>query len=304
MAIDVPANASPTTLPKAVKLRSSKRSQQESRWMTGVWNTVALGFAVVLGFPIYWMLLTTVKSNQDLLSQNPTFWPSHFDFSSYNEIFHDPNFLPDLGNTALITVGAVLAGLAVGFLAAIAVARFRFRGRNFFIVTMLVVQMVPLLALVIPMFLILRSAGLYNQLFGVMLAYLVFTIPYVVWTLRSFIVNIPRDLDEAAMVDGCTRWGAFFRVVLPLTVPGLVTTGIYCWIQAWNEFTIANTLLSSNDKQTSMVWLTSFAASPTRAADYGGQMAAALLVSLPVIILFVIFQKRVASGLTAGAVKG
>jgi N,N'-diacetylchitobiose transport system permease protein len=305
MAIDTP-KAPAAALPKAKvrKSRGSERAPHQNRWMTGVWNTVALGFAVVMGFPIYWMLLTTVKSGKDLLTQNPTFWPSHFDFSSYSVVFHDPSFLPDLENTAIITLGAVAAGLVVGFLAAIGVARFRFRGRNFFIVSMLVVQMVPLLALVIPMFLVLKNIGLYNQLFGVIIAYLVFTIPYVVWTLRSFIVNIPMELDEAAMVDGCTRWGAFFRVVLPLTVPGLITTGVYCWIQAWNEFVIANTILSDNDKQTSMVWLTSYSASPTHGADYGSQMAGALLVSLPVIILFVIFQKRVASGLTAGAVKG
>ncbi|MFC1412080.1 carbohydrate ABC transporter permease [Streptacidiphilus sp. N1-12] len=303
MAIDLP-KAPPAMLPKAKKARGAERGLHQNRWMTGVWNTVALAFAVVMGFPIYWMVLTTVKSNTDLLKQNPTFWPSHFNFSSYSTIFNDPNFLPDLGNTALITLGAVILGLVVGFLAAVAVARFRFRGRNFFIVSMLVVQMVPLLSLVIPMFLILKSAGLYDEIFGVIIAYLVFTIPYVVWTLRSFIVNIPQELDEAAMVDGCTRWGAFFRVVLPLTVPGLITTGVYCWIQAWNEFIIANTMLVSNNKQTSMVWLTSYAASPTHSADYGSQMAGALLVSLPVIILFVIFQKRVASGLTAGAVKG
>jgi len=233
--ISEPATSRVPQVRKARRTRASDRPLHQNRWMTRFWNTLALGFAVVMGFPIYWMVLTTVKSNTDLLKQNPTFWPTHFDFSSYTTIFDDPNFLPDLENTALITLGAVVLGLLVGFLAAVAVARFRFRGRNFFIVSMLVVQMVPLLSLVIPMFLILKSAGLYDELFGVIIAYLVFTIPYVVWTLRSFIVNIPQELDEAAMVDGCTRWGAFFRVVLPLTVPGLITTGVYCWIQAWNE---------------------------------------------------------------------
>ncbi|MEY9840413.1 carbohydrate ABC transporter permease [Streptacidiphilus sp. EB103A] len=289
---------------RASKASRSDRPAHQNRWMTGVWNTVAIGFAVVMGFPIYWAALTTVKSNRDLLSQNPTFWPRRFDLGSYTTVFDDPDLPTALKNTVIITVGAVLAGLVVGLLAAIAVARFRFRGRNFFIVTMLVVQMVPLLSLIIPLFLILKNIGLYNTLFGVIIAYLVFTIPYVVWTLRSFIVNIPKELDEAAMVDGCTRWGAFFRVVLPLTVPGLVTTGVYCWIQAWNEFIIANTMLSDNNTHTGMVWLTGYSAGPTHAADYGAQMAGSLLISLPVIILFVIFQKRVASGLTAGAVKG
>lgn len=301
-----PARAVPAQLPegRATRGRGRNRRPGQSRAMTGVWNAVAVAFGLVMAFPIYWMILTTVKSNTDLLSQNPTFWPSHFDFSSYRTVFDDPDFLNSMRSTAIITVGSVIAGLVVGFLAAVAVARFRFRGRNPFIVAILVVQMVPLLAIAIPLYIVLNKAGLYDQYLGVILAYLVFTIPYVVWTLRSFIVNIPIELDEAAMVDGCTRWGAFYRIVLPLSMPGLVTTGVYAWIQAWNEFVLANTLLSSNSKRTSMVWLSFYSASPTHGADYGAQMAGALLVSLPVIVLFVIFQRRVASGLTAGAVKG
>ena len=306
MAGFTPGRAVPLQLPeqRPARLRSRGRRPGESRAMTGVWNAVAVVFGLVMAFPIYWMILTTVKSNHDLLAQDPTFWPSHFDFASYRTIFDDPDFLASMRSTAIITVGSVLAGLVVGFLAAVAVARFRFRGRNPFIVAILIVQMVPLLAIAIPLFIVLNKAGLYDQYLGVILAYLVFTIPYVVWTLRSFIVNIPVELDEAAMVDGCTRWGAFFRIILPLSMPGLVTTGVYAWIQAWNEFVLANTLLSSNNRRTSMVWLSFYSASPTHGADYGAQMAGALLVSLPVIILFVIFQRRVASGLTAGAVKG
>lgn len=306
MAGFTPARAMPTRLPATQPTRGRGRGRRpgESRAMTTVWNVVAVIFGLVMAFPIYWMILTTVKSNRDLLSQNPTFWPTHFDFSSYKTIFDDPDFLGNMRNTAIITIGSVLAGLAVGFLAAVAVARFRFRGRNPFIVAILIVQMVPLLSIAIPLYIVLNKAGLYDQFLGVILAYLVFTIPYVVWTLRSFIVNIPVELDEAAMVDGCTRWGAFFRIILPLSLPGLVTTGVYAWIQAWNEFVLANTLLSSNDKRTSMVWLSFYSSSPTHGADYGSQMAGALLVSLPVIILFVVFQRKVASGLTAGAVKG
>ncbi|WP_034089908.1 carbohydrate ABC transporter permease [Streptacidiphilus albus] len=301
---DTAPQTRPVKVKKAGRVNASERPVNENRVMTWVWNILAIVFAVVMAFPIYWMVLTTVQPGKDLLSENPKFWPSAFDFSSYHTVFADPNFLPDLKNTVLITLGAVLLGLIVGFLAAVGVARFRFRGRNPFIVAILIVQMVPLLALIIPLYLILNSAGLYNELFGVILAYLVFTIPYVIWTLRSFIVNIPVELDEAAMVDGCTRWGAFFRIILPLTAPGLITTGVYAWIQAWNEFIIANTLLSSTNKQTSMVWLTFYSNTPTRAADYGAQMAGSLLISLPVIVLFVIFQKRLGAGLTAGAVKG
>jgi N,N'-diacetylchitobiose transport system permease protein len=293
----------PARLSRALRGGRGRRPG-ESRAMTGVWNTVAVAFGLVMIFPIYWMLLTTVRSNSDMLSQNPTFWPSHFDFSSYTTVFNDPDFLGSLRNTAIITVGAVAAGLAVGFLAAVAVARFRFRGRSFFIISILVVQMIPLLTIVIPLFVVLNAAHQTDAFAGVILAYLVFTIPYVVWTLRTFIVNIPPELDEAAMVDGCTRWGAFFRIILPLSLPGLISTGVYAWIQAWNEFVVVNTLISSNGKRTSMVWLTFYSSSPAHGADYGSQMAGALLISLPVILLFVVLQRKVASGLTAGAVKG
>ncbi|WP_354642275.1 carbohydrate ABC transporter permease [Kitasatospora camelliae] len=299
-----PAQPAATAPAKAPRRARKTREAGRSPVMTAVWNTVALGFAAVMGFPIYWMVITTFKTNKDLIAKDPTFWPSSFSFESFTTIFDDKAFIPALQNTVLITVGSVLLGLVVGFLAAVAVARFEFRGRNFFIVTMLIVQMVPLLAIIIPLYVVMNGAGLTGALLGVVLAYLVFTIPYVVWTLRSFIVNIPAELDEAAMVDGCTKWGAFFRIVLPLTLPGLVTTGVYSWIQAWNEFIVANTLLSSGGKQTSMIWLTFYSTTPTRGADYGAQMAGALLVSLPVILLFVIFQKKVSAGLTAGAVKG
>ncbi|MER8183657.1 carbohydrate ABC transporter permease [Kitasatospora sp. NPDC094015] len=302
--VDVQADRPAQPATTAPKVRTKVRATGESRGMTWVWNTLGLGFAAVMGFPIYWMIITTFKTNKDLISKDPTFWPSSFSFDSYTTIFDDKAFLPALQNTAVITLGSVLLGLVIGFLAAVAVARFDFRGRNFFIVTMLVVQMVPLLAILIPLYVVMNEAGLTSSLFGVVLAYLVFTVPYVVWTLRSFIVNIPAELDEAAMVDGCTKWGAFFRVILPLTLPGLITTGVYSWIQAWNEFIVVNTMLSSGGKQTSMAWLTFYATTPTRGADYGAQMAGALLVSLPVILMFVIFQKKVSAGLTAGAVKG
>ncbi|KDN83423.1 carbohydrate ABC transporter permease [Kitasatospora cheerisanensis] len=296
--------AAPVVTPSAPKKVKKARETGRSPVMTWFWNIVGLGIAVVMAFPIYWMIITTFKTNKDLISQDPTFWPSSFSFESYKTIFDDSLFLPSLWNTLYLTLGSVVLGLVVGFLAAVAVARFKFRGRNFFIVTMLVVQMVPLLAIIIPLFVVMNGAGMTGTIFGVVLAYLVFTVPYVIWTLRSFIVNIPAELDEAAMVDGCTQWGAFFRVILPLTLPGLITTGVYSWIQAWNEFIVANTLMSTSGQKTSMIWLTFYSTTPTRGADYGAQMAGGLLVSLPVIILFVFFQKKVSAGLTAGAVKG
>ena len=271
--------------------------------MTAFWNTVAMLVAIVLGFPIYWMLLTTVKSNKDLISSHPTFWPKHFNFSSFSSAMDD-NFGGNLLNTVYITLGSVGISLVVGLLAALAVARFDFRGRKPFIVAILVVQMVPLLTILVGLLPVLNATNLYGSVLGVILAYLVFTIPFIIWTLRTYIVGIPVELDEAAMVDGCTKAQAFRRVVLPLLAPGLVSTGVFAWIQAWNEFVMARQILAPAQNKTAMVWLTFFSDTPTHGSDFSGQMAGALIIAAPVIILFTVFQSRLSTGLTAGAVKG
>jgi multiple sugar transport system permease protein/N,N'-diacetylchitobiose transport system permease protein len=234
----------------------------------------------------------------------PQFWPKHPTLRAFREVLNDSIFRDDLRNSLVITLAAVAISLVIGFFGALAIARFRFAGRKVFIFAVLIVQMIPLLALTIPMSLLLDRFQLKNSLIGVVIAYLMFSMPYTVWTLRTFIAGIPRELDEAAMVDGCSRWQTFYKIILPLVGPGLVATGVYGWILAWNEFVLANTLLLDNSKQTAMVYLLVFQSSPTHGADYGGLMAAATLTALPVVVLFVIFQSRISAGLTAGAVKG
>ena len=280
-----------------------QRRRKTSKSTMG-WNGVAVLLSIVLGFPIYWMLITAVKPAKDNNTLTPQFWPKHPTWSSFSEVLHDPIFRQDIRNSLVITLAAVAISLVIGFLGALAIARFRFTGRKIFIFVVLVVQMIPLLALTIPMSLLLDRLQLKNALPGVVLAYLMFSMPYTVWTLRTFIANVPRELDDAALVDGCTRWQTFYKIILPLVAPGLIATGVYGWILAWNEFVLANTLLISNDKQTSMIYLLVFQSSPTHGADWGGLMAAATLTSLPVVVLFVIFQSRISTGLTAGAVKG
>jgi N,N'-diacetylchitobiose transport system permease protein len=164
------------------------------------------------------------------------------------------------------------------------------------------VQMVPLNALIIPMYLMLSKEGLTDRLPGLVIAYLTFVLPFIVWALRGFVVNIPRELEEAAMVDGCTRMGAFLRVTLPLAAPGLAVTAIYGFINAWNEYVVAYVLMSSSNKQTITVWLASF--TTQKGTDWGGLMAGATLTALPVLVFFMLVQRRVVAGLTAGAVKG
>ncbi|SOD71707.1 carbohydrate ABC transporter membrane protein 2 (CUT1 family) [Jatrophihabitans sp. GAS493] len=284
---------------------ASRRPRFRRRqYATGGWNLLAMVIAVVLGFPIYWMLITSVKTSSDINRLVPQFWPSHPTLRGFREVLGDPIFREDLANTAVITLAAVVISIILGFFGALAIARFRFAGRKVFVFAVLIVQMIPLLALTIPMSLLLDRFQLKNSLTGVIIAYLMFTMPYTIWTLRTFIANIPKEIDEAALVDGCSRWQTFYKVILPLVWPGLIATGVYCWILAWNEFVLANTLLLDNDKQTSMIYLLIFQSTPVHGADYGGLMAAATLTALPVVILFVIFQSRISSGLTSGAVKG
>jgi N,N'-diacetylchitobiose transport system permease protein len=204
-------------------------------------------------------------------------------------------------NGLIITAMAVACALVVGFLAALAIARFSFYGRKAIILVILAVQLVPFLALLIPLFLMLQGANLTNSLVGVALVYLVLLLPYTVWTLRGFISGIPRELDEAAMIDGCTRAQVFWRIILPLTGPGLVATSVYGFIQAWNEFIIINTL-NNPQKQNLMAWL--LYNQTERGTAWGPLMAGAIITSIPVVVFFLIIQRNIATGLTAGAVKG
>jgi len=282
----------------------SRPARARRNYATWAWNTVAVLLAAIMGFPIYWMLITAFKTSGDLNQAIPQFWPKHPTLGSFREVLRDPIFRDDLLNSLIITISAVVISGVVGFLGALAISRFRFLGRKVFVFAVLIVQMIPLIALTIPMSLLLDRFHLKDTLIGVIIAYLMFSMPYTVWTLRTFIAGIPKELDEAAMVDGCSRWQTFSKVILPLVAPGLIATGVFGWILAWNEFVLANTLLVSNSKQTLMVYLLVFQSSPTHGADYGGLMAAATLTALPVVVLFVIFQSRISSGLTAGAVKG
>jgi N,N'-diacetylchitobiose transport system permease protein len=265
-------------------------------------NVVGIVFTVMMAFPAYWMLNTAFKPANEILLFNPEFYPHHFTFSNFVSAVQAPDFLDVLRNSLIITISAVAAALVVGFLGALAVARFRFYGRRAFIMVILLVQMIPFISLLIPLFLMLNAEQLTDTLAGVTIVYVVLILPYTVWTLRGFIANVPRELDEAALVDGCSRWQTFIKVILPLTGPGLVATSIYGFIQAWNEFIIINTLNTTPSNQNLMAWLLSN--QTTRQTFWGPLMAGAVMTSLPVVVFFLIIQRNIAAGLTAGAVKG
>jgi N,N'-diacetylchitobiose transport system permease protein len=196
--------------------------------------------------------------------------------------------------------------MVLAFLAAVALAKFRFTGREVFIVLMIGIQMIPQVGLIIPLYVVLRNYNLTttdNVLIGVIVTYMTFVLPFCVWTLRGFLVGIPKELEEAAMVDGSSRLGAFVRILLPLVAPGLVATSVFAFITTWNEYIFANVLLQDQSKQTLTVWLSYFSGSG-RHTDWGALMAASTVTAVPVIVFFLLVQRKIAFGLTAGAVKG
>ena len=266
------------------------------------YNTAAVLVLLATVFPIYWMVATGFKRGVDILSFEPKWLPIPGTLENYRTAFGKPYFLQDVVNSAVVVVATVLISLALAFLAALAAARFRFRGRALLIVMLIVVQMVPLEALIIPIYLMLDGVGQTDRLAGIIVTYLTFVLPFSIWTLRGFIVNIPEELEEAAMVDGCTRAGAFRRILFPLVAPGLVATAVFSFIQVWNDYLIAFVLLRSPEKQTLGIWLASF--TTNHGTQWGGVMAGSTLFAIPAVVFFLLVQRRVVTGLTAGAVKG
>ncbi|MEU8587794.1 carbohydrate ABC transporter permease [Streptomyces sp. NPDC048664] len=265
------------------------------------WNLLGLLVLVTAGFPVYWMVDTALKPAKDAIDPDPSLLPTGITLDNFRRALDIADFWGPVGRSLTVSLSVVAIGVVVGMLAALAISRFAFRGRKVVIVGILAVQMVPLVAMIIPVFLLLDDLGQYDRLSGLIITYLTFILPFTVWTLRGFIVNIPRELEEAAMVDGCSRTGAFLRVVFPLLAPGLVATSVYGFIQAWNEYLYA-LMLMSQENQTATVWLGNF--TTKHGTEYAPMMAGATMMALPIVVLFLLVQRKMAAGLTAGAVKG
>ncbi|MFE1752212.1 carbohydrate ABC transporter permease [Streptomyces anandii] len=265
------------------------------------WNLLGLLVFVIAGFPLYWMLNTAFKPARDAIDPDPSLLPTGVTLDNFRRALDISDFWGPVGRSLVVSLSVVVIGMVVGMLAALAISRFAFRGRKIVIVGILAVQMVPLVAMIIPVFLLLNDLKQYDKLTGLIITYLTFVLPFTVWTLRGFIVNIPRELEEAAMVDGCSRTGAFIRVVFPLLAPGMVATSVYGFIQAWNEYIYALMLLSQ-EHQTATVWLGNF--TTKHGTEYAPMMAGATMMAVPIVVLFLIVQRKMAAGLTAGAVKG
>jgi N,N'-diacetylchitobiose transport system permease protein len=257
---------------------------------------------VVMVFPVFWMISTAFKPTDEITSYTPTWLPLHPTLAHFRSALALPNFWADVKNTVFVVLVSVAVAMVLAFLAAVALAKYRFTGRKLFIVLMIGVQMLPGVGLIIPLYVLLARFSLTGTLTGVIVVYVSAVLPFSVWTLRGFLIGIPKELEEAAMVDGSTRLGAFVRILLPLVAPGLVATSVFAFITSWNEYIFARIILNGGSSQTITVWL-SYIFGSQRATDWGELMAASTLIAIPVVIFFLIVQRRIAFGLTAGAVK-
>jgi len=267
-----------------------------------VLNVVALAIFVVVVFPVFWMISTALKPDDEIVALNPTWLPTTPTLSHFSAAVERPFFWEDVKNSLIIVGATVTISIVLAFLAAIALAKYGFSGRKLFIVLVIGIQMLPQAGLIIPLYVVLARYHQVNALTGVIVTYMTFVLPFCVWTLRGFLIGIPKDLEEAAMVDGSTRLGAFFRILLPLIAPGLVATSVFAFVTTWNEYIFARILLNDQSKQTITVWLSYFLGT-SRNTDWGALMAASTLTAVPVIIFFLLVQRKIVFGLTAGAVK-
>jgi N,N'-diacetylchitobiose transport system permease protein len=277
--------------------RGNKRARQ------GAWNALGIAIFVVLVFPVFWMISTAFKPDDQVNSLTPTWLSLHPTVHHFRDAMRQPFFWNDVVNTLIIVGVTLVVSMSLAFLAAVAVAKYRFTGRKMFIVVVIGVQMIPGAGLIIPLYVVLARYHQVNVLSGVIIVYITAVLPFSVWTLRGFILGIPKDLEEAAMVDGSTRLGAFIRILLPLVAPGLVATSVFAFITSWNEYIFARILLNDQSKQTVTVWLSYFLGT-SRHTDWGALMAGSTLTAIPVVVFFLLVQRKIAFGLTAGAVRG
>jgi N,N'-diacetylchitobiose transport system permease protein len=266
------------------------------------WNVVGVTLFVVMVFPVFWMISTAFKPDDQINSQTPTWFSASPTLQHFRDAIHKPFFWDSVKNSLIIVLVAVCISMVLAFLAAVALAKYRFHGRKLFIVLMIGIQMLPQAGLIIPLYVVLARYHQVNALTGVIITYLTFVLPFAVWTLRGFILSIPKELEEAALVDGNSRVGAFTRILLPLIAPGLVATSVFAFISCWNEYIFARVLLNDQSKQTITVWLSYFLGS-SKHTDWGALMAGSTLTAIPVVVFFLLVQRKISFGLTAGAVK-
>jgi multiple sugar transport system permease protein len=266
-----------------------------------LWVGVILTMIFCL-FPFYWLVNTSLKTGAQLSSAS--LFPKHPSLDNFQSIFKNSDFTMALRNSVIVAGFATLLSILFGSFAAYALARLRFRGKFLILGLVLSISTFPPIAIAAPVFKLWTDAGFYNTYQGLILPFLTFTMPLTIYILTSFFKEIPKDLEEAALVDGATHFQAFRKIVVPLAAPGLVTAGLLAFIYAWNEFLFSITLTSTPDRRPVSAAIAFFTGSRQFEVPLGTISAATVTITVPLILLVVIFQKRIVAGLTAGAVKG
>jgi len=274
------------------------------RWKRlGTALLVALGIGtifVIIAFPLYWMVITSFKPYKEIFQRVPTFFPQRPVVEHYIAIVKDGLFGYFM-NSMIVSVAATALSVSIGILAAYSISHFRYRGRALFSQLILYVYLFPGAVLFIPLLIVINTLGLTNSLLALIVTYPVFGMPFAAWVLTGYFSTIPRELEEAARVDGCSRMGALFRVILPVAMPGIVSATIYCFLLSWNELLYAFTFITSEAKKTLPMWL-----SERILGDvfmWGELMAGAILMLIPILLIYSLGTKYLVRGLTAGAVK-
>lgn len=258
--------------------------------------------ALACGFPLYWMALTSVKPDREIIQAIPTFftWDAHLD--AYQRLFTQTRFLTYFMNSLTVAGGATLLTILVAVLAAYGITRFRFRGRELVARTMLFTYMFAPIMIVVPFYIMMRSMGLVNSHLGLILSYTTFSLPFSMWMLRSFFQSIPLELEEAAMIDGASRPKAVALIIVPMALPGVIAVSIFTFIVAWNDYLFARVLIGTDNLKTLPVGIQDLYESTV--TDWGMVMAAGVMITIPALVFFVSVQRYLISGWGAGAIKG
>ncbi|MFL5023592.1 MAG: carbohydrate ABC transporter permease [Microvirga sp.] len=286
-------------------MRASASIAQSFRRSGPGWAATLLGSALLVFvclFPFLWMGLSSIKQLNELYTIPPQWWPDHPTLANYYKVLFESRIPRYFLNSVIISVGSTGLALILAVFAANGFARFRFRGQSFWQACILVGQLLPTAAIIVPLFITLKVLGLVNTYWGLILVYMIITLPLSVWMLTSYFRAIPRELDEAAVIDGASRVGILFRIILPLSLPGIVAVLVYSFITTWNEFIFALCFATDSSVKTLPIGLAEF--STEFNTDWGAVMAASMVMTVPIALLFLVFQKFFVGGLTAGATKG
>ena len=278
------------------------QNRKKTSW-AGIWSTVGIGFIVIYCLaPFYWMFVSSLRTDSEIFENS--WWPRHPSLENYEAVFSSKNnFGQGLVNSLIVSIVVTIVALAVATFASYALARLDFRGKGLLLLVVLATSMFPLVAIIVPLLKNFSDWGWINTYQAMIIPDLSFSLPLAVWNLTSFFRQMPQELEQSAMVDGCTPGQAFRKVILPIAAPGIFTTAIIIFIGAWNEFLVAVTMINNPAMQPATVLLSKFTGASQFNTPFGSQMAAGVVMTLPLVVMVLLFQRRIVAGLAAGGLK-